>query len=302
MKKGPVVTFKIIKKYEPSKTDVRKKYHEIFSMFPNTGSEITIKNFYKIHGKHLFPSCTTDSAKTILSTCFKTAISIGILEKVDDQKSTPDWFSGLESISYWQSLLRGSKFTHLKKDNNKTTKKNYLYGLWRFNKWLVLQTVKVKKTRMINESIFEQKIETTKFQNVEELLHHLDSPFTKSGDVIKIIKKFLTDPMHEGNSTINANFYKNSILSYFETNDNPIPFKFNFSAIYDDESSNLEDEDNTLSLDEFMKILVNSNPSITEKSVFLTKFHRGLDASTLVDRFNFEAWDQLTKHFECKRI
>ena len=150
---------------------------------------------------------------------------------------------------------------------------------------------------MINESTFEQKIETTKFQNIEELLHHLDSPFTKSGDVIKIIKKFLTDPMHEGNSTINANFYKNSILSYFETNDNPIPFKFNFSAIYDGESSNLEDEYNTLSLDEFMKIFVNSNPSITEKSVFFTKFHRGLDASTLVDRFNFEGWDQLTKHF-----
>ena len=102
--------------------------------------------------------------------------------------------------------------------------------------------------------------------------------------------------MHKGNSARNATLYKNAIQSYFETNDHQIPFKFNSSAIYNSESSNLEDED-TLNLDEFMKILTTGKPSITEKSVFLTKFHRGLDASTLVDRFNYEAWEQLTKHF-----
>ncbi len=52
-----------------------------------------------------------------------------------------------------------------------------------------------------------------------------------------------------------------------------------------------------MTLDEFLEILSVGNPSITEKVVFLCKFQRGLDSSTLVDRFNFEVWSQLVEAF-----
>ena len=41
------------------------------------------------------------------------------------------------------------------------------------------------------------------------------------------------------------------------------------------------------------EIMTSGKPDAVEKAVFLAKFHSGLDASTLVDRFNSEAWPQL---------
>ena len=39
------------------------------------------------------------------------------------------------------------------------------------------------------------------------------------------------------------------------------------------------------------------NPTLVQKTAFLCKFHRGLDTSTLIDRFNFEEWEQLVNCF-----
>ena len=44
-------------------------------------------------------------------------------------------------------------------------------------------------------------------------------------------------------------------------------------------------------------LLTMGQPTILQKAVFLCKFHRGLDTYTLVDRFNFEAWDPIVKSF-----
>ena len=50
-------------------------------------------------------------------------------------------------------------------------------------------------------------------------------------------------------------------------------------------------------MEDLLKMLTVGRPSIMEKTVVLCKFHRGLDNSIFVDRFNFEAWSQLVKHF-----
>ena len=52
-----------------------------------------------------------------------------------------------------------------------------------------------------------------------------------------------------------------------------------------------------MTLFDLMEFLTVGKPSVMEKALFLCKFHRGLDATTLVDRFNFEAWEQLVKYF-----
>ncbi len=53
----------------------------------------------------------------------------------------------------------------------------------------------------------------------------------------------------------------------------------------------------TLTLDELMELLTVGKPTLVQKAVFLCQFHRGLDISTLVDRFNFDAWDQIVEEF-----
>ena len=53
-----------------------------------------------------------------------------------------------------------------------------------------------------------------------------------------------------------------------------------------------------LSIRTLQKILTVKNIQPIEKAVFLCKFQRGLDSSTFADRFNFEAWGQIVKHFQ----
>ncbi len=38
-------------------------------------------------------------------------------------------------------------------------------------------------------------------------------------------------------------------------------------------------------------------PTLLDKAVVICKFQRGLDNSTFVDRFNFQAWEQLVDWF-----
>ena len=53
----------------------------------------------------------------------------------------------------------------------------------------------------------------------------------------------------------------------------------------------------SLNLDELMQLFTVGNSTLVQKSALLCKFHRGLDTSTLIDRFNFEAWQQLVNCF-----
>jgi len=50
-------------------------------------------------------------------------------------------------------------------------------------------------------------------------------------------------------------------------------------------------------LNEFADLIEKGGADLTERAVFLTKLHRGLDASTLSENFNFQAWGQMVEHF-----
>ncbi len=85
-----------------------------------------------------------------------------------------------------------------------------------------------------------------------------------------------------------------AIMSYFDKNDHQLTIKFNANAKYDNHELQQTTE---LSLEDLMKMLTIGKPSVAEKTMYLCKFHRGLDSSTFADRFNFEAYDQIIKHF-----
>lgn len=86
-----------------------------------------------------------------------------------------------------------------------------------------------------------------------------------------------------------------AIKAYFEKNDCSVNFRVDPKVTY--KSLDEESELGSLTLDELMAILSEGKPSLTQKAVILCKFQRGLDASTLVDRFNFQAWTQLIQYF-----
>ena len=52
-----------------------------------------------------------------------------------------------------------------------------------------------------------------------------------------------------------------------------------------------------MSLFDFYKMMTAGNMGVMLKAMMMIKFQAGLDASTLADRFNFEAYGQIVKHF-----
>lgn len=210
---------------------------------------------------------------------------------------TFDEFTKLESVSYFLSQLRKSRLQNLPVDKNNFsgTQRRYCYNLVSFNNWLIGKKFEINQTRWIDQDTYKKTKCLVTFTGLEHLLELFKESQNSESDYVRIIKRFLLDDMHKGKSSITMDGYYYAITSYFEKNECPIIFKFSGKYAYENTKDGQEPQ--TLSLEDFMKILTIGKPSILQKAVFLCKFQRGLDSSTLTDRFNFEAWPQLVKHF-----
>ena len=102
----------------------------------------------------------------------------------------------LDTVVFWQSQLRGSRFKNSTRENTNTTKTQYLHQVWKFNKWLAQKTFTINTFQVDNGNSFTQKTESRKFRNVEELLRILEQPFADQKNVTRIIKQYLLDELH----------------------------------------------------------------------------------------------------------
>ena len=231
--------------------------------------------------------------------------SFGIAKKLGMLKSIPkeqenvampqDQFYKLETVQYFMRQHRGSRYKNIKPKNDAGTANAYGYKLWQFNNWLAGKTFEFYTQVQIGEDTFRREKKKIQIQDVEHLLKMYQEPFSAKADFLKVIKEYLLDSIHEGKRASTMNLHYCGIKSYFDKNDSPLPFKFGAKTLY--RTQNGEDEVPTMSLDEFMVLLTEGNPNPTQKAAFLCKFHRGLDTATLVDRFNFQVWDQLVEYF-----
>ncbi|MBL4817976.1 MAG: hypothetical protein JKY15_01915 [Deltaproteobacteria bacterium] len=298
--RGSKYQYEVIEAFDPSKKyDVRiqKRHREILEKFDTVGYVFSPGEFYN-NNLTLMKSNnrTLISAQSVLSVSIRVGTDLKILKRKTSDATVPKWFKELETVDYWSMQLRGSKMKNVKIGNRGTVRSLYIQQLWNFNKWLIVQTQKIKKTTQIKENVFEQVELEMKFENIEELFGLLTQPIPNRTAVVKIIKKYLMDTeLHEGKMASYMKAIKSSILSYFEKNDQSISISFDPKTLYT--SSDEAAEQQEMSLVDFMQIMTLGKPDATEKAVFVSKFHRGLDASTLVDRFNFEVWPLLVKWF-----
>jgi len=103
---------------------------------------------------------TKEVAYNTLVNILSIAKSMGLV-KTTHKSSIPGHFETLETVVYWQSQLRGSRFKH--SEGKSSTRKQYLYHLWVFNKWLVGKQAgnkpnfvnnlgkRIKKVTIVNE-------------------------------------------------------------------------------------------------------------------------------------------------------
>ena len=200
-----------------------------------------------------------------------------------------------------QELLlntRGSKYKNREpktKSGLHSTQTIYANRLFHFHKWLVGRKFEYNNFIHTGENTFKNTREQTTLEGLEHLLKLFQSSFNSERDFMKLLKKYLNDPLHEGKSASAMVVERSAIQSYFKNNESPIKIMFDPKKRYKtiDES----DEQPEISLNEFLKMMTVGKPSLVQKSVFICKFQRGLDSTTLVDRFNFQAWEQLVKWF-----
>ncbi|MCH8915967.1 MAG: tyrosine-type recombinase/integrase [Thaumarchaeota archaeon] len=218
--------------------------------------------------------------------------------RVEEIELVFDDFIKLESMQELLLNTRGSKYKHREpktKSGLHSTQAIYANRLFHFHKWLVGRKFEYNNFVHTGENTFKNTREEATLEGLEHLLKLYQSSFNSERDFMKLLKKYLNDPLHEGKTASAMVVERSAIQSYFKNNESPIKITFDPRKRYKtiDES----DEQPEISLDEFLRMMTVGRPSLVQKTVFICKFQRGLDSSTLVDRFNFQAWEQMVKWF-----
>ncbi|MBS1267567.1 MAG: hypothetical protein MAG458_00271 [Nitrosopumilus sp.] len=299
-KLGLKVQYEVIERFDNTKKysiHIQKRHREILKEMNNVGDVFSPSQFYDKHIDLMVSKNRGElGAKSVLSTSIRIGVQIKVLQRKTSDATVPQWFKELDTIQYWLPQLRGSKFKNVKTGMKGTVRSSYLQQMWNFDKWLVKQKIKVKKTHQTGSNTFEQVDQTVQFKNIEDLFNLLTAPIPNKTDVVKVLKLYLMDmDEHEGRKASYMKSIKSTLVSYFDKNDQYVRISFDPKNLY--KSSADFDEQQSMTLAEFMQILTLGKPDIVEKTLFVCKFHRGLDASTLVDRFNFEVWQQLVDWF-----
>lgn len=252
--------------------------------------------------KEFLQTKTDRAAHKAVEASFPVGVKIGIIKKLkgpNDGRISFEDFCNIPEVKYWLLQLRCSNIKNLILPSSKKlgTRGIYAYKLWSFHCWLSGKTFPFFRMVQINEDNFVRKKENKTLKGVDHFLKLYQEPNPNTIDFVKIIKSYLLDKeKHAGNRAKTVELDSCAIKSFFERSDSEINYSFNAKASY--KITDSETEERIMSLEDFMKILTLGRPSLTEKAVFLCKFHRGLDSATLADRFNFQAFEQIVKHFK----
>jgi hypothetical protein len=294
-----ITTYTVIKSFN----DIDLSHSKITDQCKNAlsslqkGEKFQAKKFIR---EKMSKFCKTTNARNISNMGYKhlkvgTDIGMLHLESKEEKSISFEDFIKLDSVEYWISQLSSTKFKNIKCNTIlHGTQSTHGYHLWAFNEWLHEKSFHCKVIKQLENNTFSMNDENTSFDTVQDMLELYKMPNSNRADFIKIIKKYLLDPINAKHKAGYITSKHASILSYFRENDYPLEFKFNSKNKFD--TTNKQDEI-VFTIDDFVKLITLGGATITEKAVMLTKLHRGLDSSTLSENFNFYAWEQLVSHF-----
>lgn len=205
-----------------------------------------------------------------------------------------DKFCNMRSVKYWRRQLSGANVKNMKNESQLGGTRNaYTYGLLGFHNWLLDKQFQYTTIRHAGKNTMQKSKIRINLHGVEHLLNLAMEPDCNRIDFARLIKGYLAEiSSFKKQSVVKNSMY--SIRSFFRENESDVPFQFNK---YKTRRSQAHNYDAPLSLDALRRILTINCIQPIEKAVFLCKFQRGLDSSTLVDRFNFEVWEHLVRYF-----
>ncbi len=295
------ITYQVIKEFDGTiqyDFQIYPRYRRCLSSFKK-GQKFSPTEFIHQNINKFTPNeAGFEATENIVCSSIGIAKKLGLICEIPSEPLSFKEFCKYETIQYCSSQLKGSSFKNLKPkpSQDASTRGLYLYRLWHFNNWLIGKNFEFSKLVQTGIDTFQKQTISIKLESLEHLLKLYQSAHQSENKFARMIKEYLMDDsIHKGKKESTIRITMAAIKSYFETNDSPIQFRFNAKATY--QSTSEDDDQPSLTLADLLQILTVGKPSVTEKAVFLCKFHRGLDNSTLADRFNYQAWDQLVDYF-----
>lgn len=280
------------------KSKIRPQYAKCLAILKK-GDEVNQKDFAEKYGHEFTLKKTKKAKEDAVYHAFVVGRKLGMLKEIDVTELgcsiSYENFTKLDTVSYFMNQLKGSKLKNIESKSHEGTRGTYARRLWRFNNWLAGKEVEFTTIFPSGKSSYKKKSQKIKLGGVEDLLHHFIQPLSQEREFIQVIKSYLNDSENADLSEKSMKVIINSIRSYFEKNDALINFRYDVKAKHI--TAEEREDFAILNLDEVMQLLTVGNPTIVQKSALLCKFHRGLDTATLIDRFNFEAWQQLVDCF-----
>ena len=263
--------YEILRPVTPADLDVNPRFVKILKMIPREG-HVTRDHFKSLE--------TND-----VNRCMIYAFSSGILKRVFLYERVLKF----ESVKFWCTQF--NKTGHKRTSPNGSTKKMYLRVIAKFDEWLPGRSFQSHETVIRDGQMTKQPV-TKSFASVENLLYYCTESEHGTKTARRAIREYLAGPEADKMSDSVHSITRAAIKSYFNVNDVvlniPKSRKKLIGHTHDDDPMTLED---------FYHMLKDGNPGLKMKTVMLIKLHSGMDSSTFADRFNYEGYSQITKHF-----
>ena len=218
-----------------------------------------------------------------------------------------DEFTLIPPVRYWLKTLNDTNFQHSSAHSRFTgTRRSYASRLYKFHGWLAGRTVAVTR-RTYAASGIKTTTRQARLGGVDDLLALYLEPEADARELNKVAKEYLSEIRDTGRLAFSSIKNAESALkSFFEAHEVSYSIKFRMRKVRGGRAAapagvgsgagGADDDwvDNTLTLGDFATIMGAGQPSLLDRSVFLSMFHRGLDRATLADRFNYTAFDQVS--------
>ena len=265
--------YKVLRQVTPSDLDTHPRFVKVLKAIPPDGY-VTFERFRHIE-------------KDRASHGISHACSVGILERISPHERVLK----LDTVQFWLTQLNDSG--HKNTTSSRGTKPLYIAMIAKFDEWLRGRSFQSRGTPTSDRSPDWDGMES--FGNVEELLEYCeDIRHQRSNTAKRVMREYAASPQMAGGSTASYVIARCALKSYFGVHD----VSLELPKAKKNRTEPIQDDDSFMTLEDFYKMLQNGKPNIMMRTIMLILLQSGMDISTFTDRFNYEGYSQIVKHFK----
>lgn len=275
---------------------VPKGYGQFLSRL-KAGEVVTVPMLYGRFEGSMSQAASRESKLTRLRQAMLYAVKSGMATDVSVRHEMPYRdFQRIPVVAKWLGMLNPSN-VHRVRNRHSGTRESYGYGMYRLNNWLAGKTWSIA-TRTTNDDGSYRDVRRD--VQVRDVVHLLELALEKGEldrDLTAIIRQFFADMSAQKKFSRSVMAQTQSALkSFFMSHEIQYGLQLPRYVMQGTRAVDEEWENNDLKMSDLARMLTVGRPSIRDKAVILSKFHRGMDQTTMADRFNYTAFDQISAH------